>query len=144
MKEFNLNKMLGFYVNRTAFLMSNEISKKFTDKGFYISAQDFGILNLLWNNNGQSIIDISKKMMRDKSTITRRINSLVEKKYLTKEVDSEDKRIIRVYTTDLAYKIKNELINILLDFHKDLLKDENEDDIETTKNVLSRIILKLI
>jgi len=144
LSDFKLNKMMGFYVNRTAFLMSEEISKRFNNQGFNITAQDFGILNLLWTNDKQTHASISKEMMRDKTTITRRIDSLEKKGYLTREIDNIDRRVIRVCLTKEGFSIKDNLISILLDFHQNLLSDIPSSDLEITKKTLEKIILKQI
>lgn len=142
-ENFTLNKMIGFYVNRTAFLMSEGISKRFSKNGFSITAQDFGIMSLLWNNDGQTHMFIAEKMLRDKTTITRRIDGLVKKGYLFRQTDNKDKRIVRVFVTEEGNLIKNKLINILLDFHKEILGDIPENEVEITKKTLEKIINSL-
>lgn len=142
-ENFTLNKMMGFYVNRTAFLMSEGIAKRFSKNGFSITAQDFGIMSLLWNNDGQTHMFIAEKMLRDKTTITRRIDGLVKKGYLVRKTDNKDKRIVRVFVTEEGHLIKNKLINILLDFHKEVLGDIPENEVEITKKTLEKIINSL-
>ncbi|MFN4150718.1 MAG: MarR family winged helix-turn-helix transcriptional regulator [Candidatus Sericytochromatia bacterium] len=138
--KFVLKKMMGFYVNRTAFLMSEGIANKFNNNGSDITAQDFGILNLLYKNNGQTSSFIAKEMLRDKTTITRRIDLLVKKGFLFREVDKEDKRVIRIYLTDKAKEKQSDLISNILDFHNDVLSGVSEEDLEVTIKTLEKII----
>jgi len=74
---FKLDQTIGMNVNRVAFLMTEEIARRFAAHGFPISAQDFGILFHIHSQGAMTQIEIASKMMRDKTTITRRIDSLV-------------------------------------------------------------------
>lgn len=140
---FVLKKMMGFYVNRTAFLMSDGIAKRFAKNVAELTAQDFGILNFLYKNDGQTHTIIAQEMLRDKTTITRRIDLLVKKGFLFREIDSQDRRIVRVYLTDKAKEIKPNLISNILDFHKEVLNDIPQEDLDTTIKTLEKIILNI-
>lgn len=139
-KPFSLTNMLGFYVNRTAFLMSEGIAQKFADLGYGISAQDFGILNFLWKKDGVKHADIAEHMLRDKTTITRRIDSLVKKGILLRKTDTKDRRISRVYLTKLGRNIQPILIQAVLDFHQESLAGVSSEDLDITLNTLNKII----
>lgn len=137
---FSLQKMMGFYVNRTAYLMSEGIAQRFTQHGFAISAQDFGILNLLWQADGLTHSHIAEKMLRDKTTITRRIDGMVKKGLLRREVDPQNRRNIRVYLTPQSQACKATLIQILRDFHAEVLAGITPEDVTTTMQTLEKII----
>lgn len=137
---FSLKKMMGFYVNRTAYLMSEGIAQRFAQQGFMISAQDFGILNLLWQGDGLTHSLIAASMLRDKTTITRRIDGLVKKGFLRREVDPQNRRNIRVYLTPQGQSCKAKLIQILQDFHTEILAGIAPEDVLTTMQTLEKII----
>lgn len=138
--KFVLKKMMGFYVNRTAFLMSDGIAKRFSQNVAELTAQDFGILNFLYKNDGQTHTVISQEMLRDKTTITRRVDLLVKKGFLFREVDLQDRRIVRVYLTDKAKEIKTNLVSNIVDFHKEVLNDIPKEDLDITIKTLEKII----
>ena len=139
-ENFVLKKMLGFYVNRTAFLMSEGIAKKFSKMGSELTAQDFGILNFLYKNDGQTPSIIAKEMLRDKTTITRRVDVLVKKGFLYRQTDSVDGRVIRVYLTEKAQEVKPILIATIIAFHKELLNDVSQEELNTTIKTLEKVI----
>ena len=139
-EQFSLQKMMGFYISRTAFLMSEGIFKEFEKLGYAITAQDFGILNLLWENDGLKHSEIATYTLRDKTTITRRIDGLVKKGILERRTDPQDRRISRVYLSPLGWQIQTKLTDALLNFHLDVLDGISGEDIQTTVNTLTKII----
>ncbi len=141
-EEFSLHDMIGFYVNRTAFLMSEGIAKYFEQKGYPISAQDFGILNLLWKKDGLNPGLIAEHMLRDKTTISRRIDSLVQKGLLSRQTDPTNRRQIQIYLTEKAWTARPILIETLKAFHAELLDTIPPTDIEITVKTLNQIIQK--
>ena len=140
-EPFSLQNMLGFYVNRTAFLMSEGIAQKFASLGYAITAQDFGILSLLWTEDGLKHVDIARHILRDKTTITRRIDSLVKKGILSRKTDAKDRRITRVYLTAQGNEIQAKLIQAIIEFHEDLLQGISKQDLQITIQTLNKIIL---
>ncbi|MDQ7003176.1 MAG: hypothetical protein Q9N02_10915 [Ghiorsea sp.] len=44
LKDFRLEQVLGFHINRVSYLMTEEVEKRFAKAGLNIVAQDFAIL----------------------------------------------------------------------------------------------------
>ncbi len=78
--EFELNQAIGMHVKRTAFFMSEEITSRLSRHrhGYAVSAQDFGILFRPLKGS-MTQVEIAALLMRDKTTITRRIDGLAKK-----------------------------------------------------------------
>ena len=136
---FELERAIGFFVNRTAYVMSEEVAKRFQNQGHKISAQDFGILFRLWKQSGLTQIQIASLMMRDKTTITRRIDSLVKKGLIERRVDESDRRIFRVHLTDTGLKATEKLMTVVDGFQKEVLSDVSTEDREATIRTLKKI-----
>lgn len=81
-------------------------------KAFYISKlKKYGlnfeqglILFLVSEKSGISIGEIVKKLDKDKTTISREVKQLCKKKFLIKEPDANDKRVICLKITDKGRK----------------------------------------
>ncbi|MDQ7003819.1 MAG: MarR family transcriptional regulator [Ghiorsea sp.] len=81
LKQFRFEQVLGFYINRVSYLMTEEIEKRFAQAGLNIVAQEFAILMRLFQEGDVPQAKIIELMMRDKTTITRRIDGLVKKRF---------------------------------------------------------------
>ena len=142
--DFQLEQAIGLNVNRTAFLMTEEISRRFTRHGYPLSAQDFGILFRLYKQGTMTQVEIASLMMRDKTTITRRIDGLVKKKLVERTPDPDDRRYFRVSLTSDGIKALDEMIPLVRDFQQEVLSDIPDEEKAITIQTLKHISDKLI
>jgi len=144
--NFQLDQAIGMHVNRTAFLMTEEIARRFASRGYLISAQDFGILFRLSQQGSMTQVEIAALMMRDKTTITRRIDGLVKKQLVERSPDPDDRRYFRVGLTGQGIRALDVLIQLASDFHLELLGDISDVDkaatIKTLKHITDQLIEK--
>lgn len=137
--QFELERAIGFYVNRTAYVMSEEVASRFQEHGFKLSAQDFGILFRLWKQDGLSQVQIASLMMRDKTTITRRLDSLVKKGLIERRSDANDRRLFRIHLTQEGMLASERLMVVVDEFQKEVLADIPDDHKEITISTLKKI-----
>ncbi|MDX8403241.1 MAG: MarR family transcriptional regulator [Mariprofundaceae bacterium] len=140
----NLEHAMGFFVNRTAFVMSEEMVRRFKAHGQRLSAQDFGILFRLWKQNGLSQVQIASLMMRDKTTITRRLDALVRKDLIERRIDPADRRLYRIHLTEQGMKVTESMMVVVDEFQKTLLADIPDEHKAITINTLKSITESVI
>ena len=141
--DFVLQNALGFNLNRSAFLMTEEIARRFKHTGYPISAQDFGILYQLHQQKELSQSDIIKLTLRDKTTITRRIDKLVKQGLVERLVYEQDRRSVYLQLSAQGKKTLPKLISQVQEFQREVMNDIPEQDIQTTLKTLQTIINKL-
>ena len=137
--QFELERAIGFYVNRTAYVMSEEVASRFQEQGYKLSAQDFGILFRLWKQDGLSQVQISSLMMRDKTTITRRLDALVRKGLIERRPDLSDRRLFRIHLTKEGMLAAERLMVVVDEFQKEVLADIPDEHKEITISTLKKI-----
>lgn len=142
--EFKLDQAIGMHVNRTAFLMTEEIARRFYEHGLTLSAQDFGILFRLSQQGAMTQVEIAALMMRDKTTITRRIDGLVKKELVERKPDPNDRRYYRIDLTAQGESALAILIPLVSDFQQELLRDIPDADKQATINTLNHMSEHLI
>ncbi len=140
---FELDQAIGMHVNRTAFLMTEEVARRFAKHGYAVTAQDFGILFRL-SRGAMTQVEIAALMMRDKTTITRRIDGLVKKGLVERNPDPDDRRCYRVALTAAGKAALAVLTPLVSDFQKELLRDIPDADRQATINTLEHISDQLI
>jgi len=142
--DFQLDQAIGMHVNRTAFLMTEEIARRFSSQGYLLSAQDFGILFRLSQQGSMTQVEIAAAMMRDKTTITRRIDGLVKKHLVERSPDPDDRRYFRIGLTDQGTEALEVLISLVSKFQRELLSDISDADKSATIKTLKHISEQLI
>ncbi len=143
-KGFTLSAALGFQLNRAAHLMTDEIARRFAAQGYDITAQDFGILMRLLQEGAITQVKMSELMMRDKATITRRIDRLVKKKLIERVENPEDRRSFFVQLTVEGREALNTITPLVRDFQQEVVSDVSGEDRETVMRVLSLISNRLM
>ena len=142
--DFQLEQAIGLNVNRTAFLMTEEIAKRFAALGYAMSAQDFGILLRLSKYGSMTQNAIAGLLMRDKTTITRRIDGLVKKDLVKRTPDTKDKRYFQVRLTEKGEQALEATVPLVRDFQEEVLSDISDEDKAITIQTLKYIADKLI
>ncbi|MDQ6977429.1 MAG: MarR family transcriptional regulator [Ghiorsea sp.] len=139
LKDFKLEQVLGFYINRVSYLMTEEIEKRFAKAGLNIVAQDFAILVRLLNEGTVTQARIIELMMRDKTTITRRIDGLVKKGLVARVVNPSDRRCMNILLTVDGYAMLETAFPMASGFQNELVQGVEEVDKATTIKVLQKL-----
>ena len=138
-QNLKFEQAIGMHVNRTAFLMSEEIARRFSQHGYAISAPDFGILYRLMEQGAMTQVDIATVMMRDKTTITRRINALVKKGLVERTPCKEDRRCFRISLTDEGDSALKVTMPLVHGFQQEVLSDISDEEKVITIKALEHI-----
>ncbi len=139
---FNLNDCIGF--------ITNSASKKITDE-FNRRIKDTGITRVKWialfyigEVEGISQRELSQKMNVNESSIVRLLDRM-EKEELTLRVrDSQDRRIIKISLTDKGKELREEVMPLGQQFQDDATKEISQEELDTFKYVLEKMIKNLI
>lgn len=142
--DFQLEQAIGLNVNRTAFLMTEEIARRFSSHGYPLSAQDFGILFRLMKQGPMTQVEITQLLMRDKTTITRRIDGLVKKGLVERNPCPDDRRCFRVGLTETGHQALAVMIPLVRDFQQEVLSDIPDEEKAITIKTLKKISERLI
>ena len=92
--------------------------------------------------SGNPMSELAKILGLDKSTLTRNINVLINRKLVDKYQDQTDLRIYRVILTNEGEKIKTHLYSDLDNFTSDLLKSL-DNNVQDEIYLLDKLIQKL-
>lgn len=117
--------------------------KAFSDKGFDISAKEWGALSYLYNNKGMNQNAIKDAVGLDKVGVKRLVDRLEQKKMVKRKVNPSDKRNYVLNLTKLGNEsyiqlslIADEVLNIAT-------KNIDKNEMTSALNVLKRLISNL-
>jgi DNA-binding MarR family transcriptional regulator len=93
-------------LSRTINTLNDNKYKKFNiQKGQYI------FLTRICENPGINLIQLTSILKVDKTTTTKATQKLIKEDYITKKINTDDKRISMLYPTEKALEIYNVIIN---------------------------------
>ena len=99
----------GFYISRIKQVNARLLNKFLSQKNITAFNGEQGrILHVLWENDGISNRELSKKSGLAMSSLTTMLERMEEKKLLERRVDENDKRKILIFLTDYAKSLKSE------------------------------------
>ena len=143
-QEFNFSAALGYQINRTGQLMTDEIAKRFSANGFDLTAQDFGILMRLKKQGAITQLQLGEQLMRDKTTVTRRVDRLVKKGLLERMENPEDRRSFLVQLTSEGGSAVSSMIPLVGGFQQELLEGVPDEKRDALFQVLAMISNKIL
>ena len=98
----------GFYIGRIKQVNTRLLNKFLAQKNITAFNGEQGrILHVLWENDGISNRELSKKSGLAMSSLTTMLERMEEKKILERSVDENDKRKILIFLTDYAKSLKS-------------------------------------
>nr|WP_294490069.1 MarR family transcriptional regulator [uncultured Anaerosporobacter sp.] len=95
----------------------------------------------LYLEDGLKHDELTKIVHVDKATTTRAIGKLSDNGYVDVRQDSEDKRIYRVYLTEKAMEIREEVLAIVTAWEDQLLGALTEDESKTLFDLCNKVAI---
>ncbi len=90
-------------------------------------------------NKGTPSTKLAPKMGMESRSLTRMIKSLEEKDIIYKKTDRQDKRMVRLFLTELGKEMRNKAIDSVHHFNYKIREEISLEDLETTFKVLSQV-----
>ena len=84
---------------------------------------EFKCLRLLGSDESLNNTQISKRMKLSPSRSTRIIDTLVQKGYMKREIEQDDRRNMRVFLSRRGKILTNKLNKAFIEIHSEILKD---------------------
>ncbi len=133
--EFRL--CLGVQLKLTSNIMMQEHNKYL--KPFGISNEQGLLLKLVYEMPGCTQTQLAEFLHKDKTTITRMIDTLVKKEKLMRTIAKEDRRIHKIYVTKNTSQKVEEISPIFERREEELREIIGEENYEITLKVLNQI-----
>ncbi|UFH58496.1 MarR family winged helix-turn-helix transcriptional regulator [Sulfurovum mangrovi] len=106
--KFNMDQSLGFVLNRTAIASKNSFNHLIRSYG--ISPEQWSVIFRIVESDGISQKALAEGTYRDQGNLTRMLDRLIEKGYVRREADSDDRRAIRLFATEKSVAVAEEII----------------------------------
>ena len=139
--KFDLEKSLGFIVQRTALKMKNELNRVF--KPYGITPEQWGLLNYLWQKDGIAQKELSNKSYKDQPSVTRLLDKLEEKGLIIRRLNPRDRRELLVFLSYRGRELKDELVPLAAGYLQKMQQGMSEKDLDLLKLLLTKVYINL-
>ncbi|WP_419768383.1 MarR family winged helix-turn-helix transcriptional regulator [Arcobacter sp.] len=135
--NFDMNNSLGFVLNRTALAMKTGFNKQI--KEFDISPEQWSLIFRIVENNGLTQKELASSTYKDQANITRSLDRLEKKGFLTRLVNSKDRRIINIFSTSKAKELVEIIVPISKQYNQLLSAGLSQEEYESLIGLLNKV-----
>ena len=112
-------------------------------KSFNITASEVPVLLPLYHHDGMTQEELVVHTGLDKSAVTRILQGLIKKGYVTKEKDEHDLRYNRIHLMPSAFTIQKELYGVLDNLNHMIMHHFDDEERTKTYDLLERMVANI-
>lgn len=139
MPSLPLNNNIIYLVSSFAHHFTRLLTLSFQKQGIAVTAEQFAILVLLSQQDGLPQQEISKRLERDKTTITRVLINLKKQGLIRQQGDTADSRAKRVFLTAQGKRLQARAVEVAGDLYTYVLAGINEKEIRQGVRLLQEM-----
>ena len=126
----SLDDNVLYQIGEISRMLHKKVTEVFNKRKFEVTVEQFGILALLWYEEGIKQQDIADKLRRNKATITRIIENMSKRNLIVQIPDQLDKRNKLIYLTQKGKALQHKMVESAGWVYYQALKDIAATDIE--------------
>jgi len=135
---------LGMLIGQVHRLSTKRFVQNSHNSGLDISMDQWIVLGPIWENDGVSHKEISEYCLKDKTSVTKIIDTLEKKNLVVRVSDQLDHRVKRVVLSNKGKELFLQAIPIMELTRDQLREGITEQDIESFRSVLTKIYNNLV
>lgn len=140
MESFQFETSFGRALGMAHTAMFRHLAKLMKEKNLPITPEQFGVLTHLWRSDGLQQSELAVCTNRNRANVTRIIDILEREGIVVRKDDPNDRRVFRIYLTDLGKKLKNEAAKCAQKSIEDSLDGVSESDKAVALSVFKKIV----
>lgn len=136
---YDYTQLIGYQIMKGEVCIKRKLLSMFSEKGYDITFEQWAVLNVLYAEPGTIQSEIAMKTYKDKTNITRILDVLSKKGYVTRERHGNDRRSSCIYLTDAGRDMFVDLIPSVKSINEQFRKGVSDEELEVFTRVLEKI-----
>ena len=132
-----LVKQAGVWVNILNCKLKKHIAAVFKANGINLTAEQFLVMDTLWNQGEMTQQNIAYIIQKDKNSVTQFIDNLEKKGLVLRSVDKSDRRVNNIKLSPTGMEMKDNTKQVAIAAINDILDGISEQDLTTFVKVLN-------
>ena len=133
-----LIKQVGVLANIFNCKMKKYIAAAFKANGINLTAEQFLVMDTLWNQGEMTQQTIAYIIQKDKNSVTQFIDNLEKKGLVQRAVDASDRRVNNIKLSKEGMAMKDNTKAVAIEAINRILDGISEADLQTFVKVLNR------
>lgn len=134
-----INKQVGVFLNLVHCKFKQYVNTIFNSHGFNLTAEQFLVMDTLWDEGVMSQQQIADTILKDKNSVTKLIDTLEKKGLVERVAGMSDKRQNLIHLTQKAVEIKESITQVAIDTTDNIIKDISREDLINFVKVLNKM-----
>ncbi|MEN6413763.1 MAG: MarR family transcriptional regulator [Veillonellales bacterium] len=134
----DLSKFVSVTYRRTQIFYTERLKK------LNITSGQFMYIVCICENVGQTQDELSRRLNIDKSTVSRVLPQLESSGYITKVINSNNRREFNIFPTDKAIAIYPEILEIKDEWHNKITEDLSDIECDVFEKLLEKVMWNAI
>ena len=140
---YDRSQSLGHLTNVVARSLNSRLRKRFAQAGIDLTAEQWGAMLQLWNQDGRKQQEIAQGLALEKSTVSRLLNGLEKHGLAVRTQDPNDSRQKLIVLTDMGREIRDESVQIARSLLAEAQSGITEAELVLCRDVLGRMLRNL-
>lgn len=115
------------------------VQSAFQQQGLDLSKEQWSVLKRLRVNDGQPQNDLAFITHRDKTSMTRLVNTMESKDLVVRKTDPVDRRVNRIYLTAYGKEVIDKVIPIMYNLIPKVQETLSQEELDTLIRTLQKI-----
>lgn len=141
---FDYEKIPVHWINRLGFLVRKELGQIFAANNHQIGPEEWAIMLVLWKKGPQLPSVLADLTLRDRTTITRIIDKMEQKGFVSRKIDSQDGRRSQIAATLQGEALKLQLVPLASQLIEKSTQGIAQSDLDTTLKTLQQMTKNLL
>ena len=129
----------GFVIECTSKRLKQACQQILKKEGFDITVDQWVLLYELKTNDGLGQNELARKVFKDPPTVTRIIDLLCKKGYITRNQDALDRRKFLVCMTEKGKELIHQVEPVIINFRESAYKGISKKDLHKLNETLGQI-----
>ena len=114
-RNSQLEDSFGYILGRAARTMGSYINRRFDTLGMEMTCEQWSILVSLWQKDAQTQQELAQQTCKDKTSMTRLIDTMEKHGLVKRTANSQDRRQKRIILTTKGRKLYNRVVKVMQD-----------------------------
>jgi DNA-binding MarR family transcriptional regulator len=138
LKNYTPEESIGFLLKRTGSQLTLTVDRALAE--FDMTHAQLGIFLKLLHGCAKTAADLARDLMCDTGAMTRMLDRLEEKDFITRTRSSEDRRLVQVELTPKGKQLADQMTQVLINALNHHLRGFTLKEVEQFKDFLRRMI----
>ena len=134
----NLSQFIGVSYRRSQKFYTEHL------KNLGVSSGQYMFLIIICENAGKTQEELSEQMLIDKGTTANVLSQLEDNGFLTKSINSNDRREYKIFPTDKAVAVYPEILKIREVWHRKLTENFSEIERDIFEKLLEKTMINAV